>query len=281
MDTDMENYENEDIEQEPTGCQRVSALLLRFLVVITLGVVLGAGAYYGVPRLYRDFIAPTQENQQRIADLETTLTREKETVGKQISQVGDRLADIEGRLAKQGEDLAGVQAVVEGLRNVQLEHADEISGLETMADSLAGLETDFKEMEDRLGELEVSLSELEIPAGRIGQQLQLIRAMTLLARARVSLLQDNLGLAAADIEAASDVLAEMIDAGTEEDSSILSPILTRLELALEDIRVSPVIAADDLEIAWKLLVEATSPETGGVQSDPGDMILEEGSNETE
>ena len=49
----------------------------------------------------------------------------------------------------------------------------------------------------------------------------------------------------------------MIDQATAEEVEILTPILKRLELAIDDIQHSPVIAADELEIAWKLLIEAT------------------------
>jgi len=39
----------------------------------------------------------------------------------------------------------------------------------------------------------------------------------------------------------------------------LVQIIERLDLALVDVRTSPIVAADELEIAWKLLVEATNP----------------------
>lgn len=260
MEVEMDDYSLEEMEERPSGCQRVVRVILRLAVILVLGITLGAGIYFGVPRLYRDFIAPIQENQQRLTDLELALEKEKESASRQIAQLGDRLAEVEGRQAMQAEELAAAQASLESLRTLQTEQASELARLDDLAEELAGLSQDYQEIETRLTALESDLTSLEIPAGRIGRQLQLIRVMTLLTRARLSLVQDNLGLAAADIETATQILAETIASGSQVDALTLNPILDRLELALEDVRLSPVIAADELEIAWKLLVEATSTE---------------------
>jgi hypothetical protein len=80
-----------------------------------------------------------------------------------------------------------------------------------------------------------------------------------LTRARLWLTQDNLGLAADDIQMARDILARVAEEGPEAEASVLTPIIARLDLALQDLPDSPVVASDDLDIAWGQLAEAAGP----------------------
>jgi hypothetical protein len=45
--------------------------------------------------------------------------------------------------------------------------------------------------------------------------------------------------------------------------TVLDEIVSRLDIALEDIRTQPTIAEDEIEIAWKLLIVVTDPENLG------------------
>jgi hypothetical protein len=72
--------------------------------------------------------------------------------------------------------------------------------------------------------------------------------------------QDNLGLAAQDIEVARSVLAA-VQSTPSAANEIVPLVVERLDLALVDVRVAPIVAADELEIAWKLLLTATEPLT--------------------
>jgi uncharacterized coiled-coil protein SlyX len=253
---DEDEYEDVE-EREPSVFRRFLGFLLRIIVILILGIGLGAGAYYGIPKLYRDFIAPVQENSQRLDQLEQNLASSNEMVETQMDQFEERLVDLEGRLAVQAEDLAALEARVERLRSVQDEHADDVSELALLPDDVSQVELTILGLADRVDELEAELAALGIPAHQLQYQLQLVRTMSLLTRARVSLIHDNLGLASEDISAAVDVLNAMIEQGTPEEIDTLESIVRRLELALDDLRQSPVIAADELEIAWKLLIEAT------------------------
>ncbi len=252
-------YEDEDVNGggEPSVFRRFLGFLLRIIVVLILGIGLGAAAYYGIPKLYRDFIAPVQENSQRLDQLEQDLASSNEMIQTQMDRLDERLVDIEGRLAVQAEDLSALDARVERLRSLQDEHADEVSALALLPDNVGEVELTILGLADRIDELEAELSALGIPAHQFQYQLQLVRTMSLLTRARVSLIHDNLGLASEDISAAADVLNAMLEQGTPEEIDTLESIVKRLELALDDVRQSPVIAADELEIAWKLLIEAT------------------------
>ncbi len=127
-----------------------------------------------------------------------------------------------------------------------------------MSAQLDTINDDLDETIDRVKQLEVALSEIELPADEFRRQVRMISAMTMITKARLWLIQDNLGQAAEEISAARELLAsEVVDMDAEDE--VLAQIIERLDLALADVRTMPIVAADELEIAWKLLVEATNP----------------------
>ncbi len=258
-DEDEDEDEDEGFyeDEEPGIVGRFLRFLLRIIVVIVLGIGLGAGLFYGTQKLYRDFIATAQENRQRLDQLEKDLTLSDEMIETQMDQLDERLIDLEGRLAVQAETLSALEARVERLRSVQDEHEDEVTELALLPDDVTEVELTILELTQKVEGIEAELTALGIPAHQLQYQLQLVRTMTLITRARVSLIHDNLGLASEDVSAAVELLQAMIEQGTPEEIETIESILKRLELALDDVRKSPVIAADELEIAWKLLIEAT------------------------
>lgn len=246
-------------ERKASSFSQVMRVLLRFLIVVLLGGVFGIAIYFGVPTLYRSAIEPMQVNALRIAELEEALNQVQTTSSRQVEQVGERLVEIEGRLAEQGEAFAAMEAELEVVQTSLEDQRDRVSRLRDLVDRVEDLTSDMDEMVTRVETLEASLTAVELPAASIGRQLQLIRAMTLLTKARLWLVQDNLGLAAEEITTARNLLDELIGAEQDGEDEVLGQIVERLDLALMDIRTTPIVAADELEIAWKLLVEVTRP----------------------
>ena len=151
---------------------------------------------------------------------------------------------------------------------------DRVSRLQNLVDRVEDLTADMDEMVTRVETLEATLAAVELPAASIGRQLQLIRAMTLLTKARLWLVQDNLGLAAEEITTARNLLDELIGVEQDGEDEVLGQIVERLDLALMDIRTTPIVAADELEIAWKLLVEVTKP-ASYLTISSGELLYEE------
>jgi chromosome segregation ATPase len=229
--------------------------ILRFIFVVVFGVVLGAALYLGVPALYRSTIEPMRANTERIEELQETLAMGLSTSEKQVERLGERLVEAEGRLAEQGETTAALQAELDGVLDDQ---ASEISKLGVVSDQLEAITADLDETIDRVELLEVTLSEVDFPAVEFRRQVRMISAMTMITKARLWLIQDNLGQAAEEISAARELLANsVVDMNVVDEE--LAQIIERLDLALADVRTMPIVAADELEIAWKLLVEAANP----------------------
>jgi hypothetical protein len=281
---DEYDYEND----EPGIIQRIFRFLLRIFVVIVLGIGLGAGLFYGSQKLYRDFIAVAQENRARLDQIENDLALSDEMVETQMDQLEERLVELEGRLAVQAEEIAAFEARVESMRSLQDAQGDEVSELAFLPDDITDLEGTILQIVSKVNAIDAELTARGLPADQLQFQLQLVRTMAILTRARVSLIHDNMGLASQDISAAVEVLNDMLERGTQEQIETIEPILNRLELALEDVTKSPIIAADELEIAWKLLTEATDyydiplpTPTPTPEAEPTETAPEEDSNGAE
>jgi len=86
------------------------------------------------------------------------------------------------------------------------------------------------------------------------REIMFTRAIETLARARLYLSQSNFGLAKQDVQSARDILAELKTGAPEYQLAALDAIISRLDLALGNLPAFPVIAADDVDIAWELMM---------------------------
>jgi predicted RNase H-like nuclease (RuvC/YqgF family) len=234
--------------------------ILRLIFVVVFGVVLGAALYLGIPALYRSTIEPMRANTEQIELLQESLAVGLSSSEKQVDQLGERLVEAEGRLAEQGETASALQAELDRVSEALDDQTSKIARLSVAADQVAAITTDLDATIDRVELLEVALSEVDYPVVEFRRQVQMVTAMTMITKARLWLIQDDLGQAAEEITAAKELLINSIaDVNAVDD--VMTQIIERLDLALADVRTTPIVAADELEIAWKLLVEATTPET--------------------
>jgi uncharacterized coiled-coil protein SlyX len=252
MSTEPETPKPTSGDRLATFAVRLIRVLVRVLLVLLIGAGLGVAAYFGGPALYRHYIEPVQVNTQRIADLEQSLARVEANAAQDREQWTARLADIEARQAAQAESLAALQADL----------ASQQSGLEALTnlpDRVDTLAASQDQTSTQVAALEAALASTDTPTQRLGRVLQMVRAMELLTRARLWLTQNNPGLAADDVLSARTLLSDVAATAPESEATILSPILERLDLALQDLQTAPIVAADDIEVAWQLLLEASSP----------------------
>lgn len=236
--------------------RRLLSFFIRLLLVVLVGAAIGVGAYYGIPALYRDFIQPIQTNTQRVAALEEDLASMRVEIRDRQSTLSTDIANVEGVVALQREDLAALSAQSEGLETRMDQMQTELDGIQSLSESFQEVEGDLDRLSERLDAIEITIEEEDPPIEQIQRQIQLLRVMELVTRARMWIIQDNFGKAMDDLTYAKEAL-ETLDATSDDDS--LTPIIERLDQTLFEISLSPVIAADDLEIVWQLLILATTP----------------------
>ena len=259
---------------EPGVMSRVVRVFFRILVAVVVGLALGAGLYVGAVRLYREAIEPIQGYEARIGDLERSLDLMRTELEADSSEITTRQVEIEGRLAEQNEAIASVEALVISAQMDLREQRKILSTVEDLSETLDDLSLALGTISLRVEHIEEEIATGDLPAQRVQRTAVYLRAMTLLTRASIELDRDNLGFAKEQIEAARAalnelVLADMLSEVEDGDGGLLTSILERLDLVLQDLRSQPAAAADELEAVWKLFLVATEPvqleesETGG------------------
>lgn len=204
---------------------RLGAVLLVAAAIVVAGLI-------GWPLLYNRYIAPIGTN---TADLD---------------EVRGRLDDLDGRL----EQLAADDATL-GDR------------LNTIDDRVSGLEDALAEHSRRLAELDAMdatlASDQSSARAELAREVSLLKSMELMSRARLFLYESNFGLAEADLAAARDLLAGLDEGTAGTSMEAIQVAVDRLDRTIESLPDFPVVASDDLDIAWQAMLGHTptpSPE---------------------
>ena len=200
-----------------------------FLLLLFLGF-LSLALYLALPWLYQTFLRPVEQNTAQVRELQS---RQEQTT--------QELADLQTRL----ETIEGVQNEQDGsltdLNNRMKEIQSEISA---RTESLAAIERLQSELEEQNQEVSAELE----------RQVNLLKSMELLSRARLSMYQSNFGLAKEDVQIARDLLAAVKPDAPQKLGTQLDAVILRLDLTLSNLPDFPVAASDDLDIAWQILL---------------------------
>lgn len=244
----MEKSESNTSSNEKTKSNpftRALKVFLRLLVSIVLGFSIGLGLYFGGRILYQLAVGPDLSYDQHLQDIQGEIAQLRSGIAERDLEIDEQQSELE-RLINDGADNIASQSVA-------------------INEQMTVLAAELAALSDRLDTLEITISEAGQPIDEMQDQLQLIRAMTLLSRAQFWLSDANLGRASEDVASARAMIAAQAekwreDAEKEEGASVLDEIVNRLDIALEDIRTQPSIAENEIEIAWKLLISVTDPE---------------------
>jgi hypothetical protein len=130
--------------------------------------------------------------------------------------------------------------------------------LQRVAGSADSLQTQTQDLAARVSALEAASSAPGAPASKLSRQVQLLRALELLTQARLWLVQNNSGKAGEAIGEARAIVTGVAAQASEGEAGALNAVGDRLGLVLKELAATPAVAADDLEIAWKMLLDATA-----------------------
>lgn len=266
MKIDPDLYEAEYAEEE-SAIRRLWNKFVRILLVIFVAVLIGVGLYFGVPALVDRVVNPVQENILAVDELQDQVTSLETSNELSESQLRERLVTLEVELADQAETIAALQADLSAAEDDVEALTIQLDSLSVLAEEVEDLTDALSAMSDEFEMLDESVTSLSIPASALEDRSQIVLSMILLTRARLWMEEDNLGLAAEDIAAALDIL-EALEGQTDAMDESLQDILPRLENALDDVRRYPRVAANELEIAWKLLIDLAGPQSILVETEP-------------
>jgi uncharacterized coiled-coil protein SlyX len=202
---------------------------------VTALVVLGGlavGAIAAWPTLRERYVTPVETNTDDIAALSARVDAAESRLGE--------LTGAEGRFGTALDDTAGR---LDDLDTLIAEQTGRIDDLDDLIAEQDGRIDDLDTLADTLGE------DLVTSRTDAATAVQVLRATELLGRARLFMFQANYGLAADDMRAARDILSEL-----PADEPPVADAIERLDRAIATAAAFPVVAADDLDVAWQLLL---------------------------
>jgi hypothetical protein len=231
----------------PTFGQRVGGFfrfLLRVISLLILLSLLSLALYLVLPWLYQKFITPVEQNTAQLRELES---RQQQT---------------EQELAEMQTGLGTMEAAQEGNDGSLTELNQRLGDIETEITARTKSLTELEDMQAKLQEQnDASSAEFE-------RQINLLKSMELLSRARLSMYQSNFGLARQDVQIARDLLTTIQPDAPEPLGDELDAVVQRLDMTLSNLPNFPVAASDDLDIAWQILLAGMPQATPTLSETP-------------
>ncbi len=237
------------------------ALARAVLVVLILGLIAGA-AYYGIPYVYRAYIQPIEETQTTVAALEAQTSQRLDDLSARVAQLEETNAQLQGRVDALEEKQAHTQAGLEALQGVVDEHGQTLTVLDDLQKQLDDLSLRLDNLEGALSglqgdteALQAQLQEAQLGVQPLFRYLRILQAMEHLTRARLFLNQANYGLAEAEVTAARQVLSDLAAQTPPEQAQAVEEVLARLRQTQNRLPDRPVLAVEEMNIAWQMLNE--------------------------
>jgi len=239
----------------------VLRFLVRFIFVLIVGALVGAGLYFGVPWAYRSVVQPVQRNSARVAALEQRVAQEQTRLQDENLALQERIASLEAELtaleeesAVLSQDLEEAEAQIDQLRQslpqVQEDLEAQRDAAETAHSRLEGAVTDLDEQTaqvvQRTDALEGRLALLQT-----AQDLLKVRLLLLEENARDA--RDTLTLATAHLEQAMALMPEQGEKLLE-----LQGRMTELNRLIEE---RSFRAGPELESLWADVIDLIFPAT--------------------
>jgi hypothetical protein len=204
--------------------------LARLLLILIILGLFGVGVYLSLPLLYQKYVLPVRENTSQLQQLSDQQFQSEQAV----ADLQTRLSALEAEQARQSESFTELD---KRLGKVETEIAARTESLEALEQMQATLQ-----------------SQSEATSADLRQQINLLKGMELLSRARLFMYQSNFGLARQDVQSARDLLVTIQPDAPDSFADDLSAVILRLDLVLSNLPDFPVAASDDLDIAWQILI---------------------------
>jgi hypothetical protein len=217
----------------PSFGQRVRgffSFLFRLILTLLMVGAIGIGLYFILPLVYQKYILPVQENTDQLQQLQDQQIQNEQMV----ADLQTRLSALEAEQTHQAESLINLDQRVKQIETEITARTQSLATLEKMQATLQ--------------------SQNDVTNAELGRQINLLKGMELLSRARLFMYQSNFGLAKQDVQSARDLLATIQRDAPEPLADDLKAVTLRLDLTLSNLPDFPVAASDDLDIAWQILL---------------------------
>jgi chromosome segregation ATPase len=278
-------------DSKPSGLSRfvhfLGRLILAFLKLLPVFIIviaLLAAAWLGYQELNRSFGIVNDRvdwNDEQMTQLQGELSTVSTSLAIQQSQqselaantaqVDGRISAVNDNLTRQNDLLAALEEQVAALETSADSSVENITALgegfnalqndvmangaqiDTLGGQIDGLGVDANTLRGDIAANSEALAQKEATVAQLSKTLTLFRIWETVARARLRLVDENIGLAQADIETAQSILEQMAAEETGDLADALQQMQTRLSLAANDLPDDPEAAVRDLNTVWEAL----------------------------
>lgn len=252
---------------KPSVFVRILKVLLRLILTLLFGILLGATMYFGFQFVYQELVVPTQQNATDLQNLNARINQQWDLLQEKNKELENRLSEMESDheiatdlISELSSDIEQISADLDAYQMQQ----EVLSGqIEKIDQSIVDLMDENKDLVAQNEALIESVENLEVEKKLqpVYQDLQLFKVLLQVHRSRLFLVQDNYGLAKQELELAKELLTALMLSAAEEQKNEISLWDARLSLAISHLPDNPILANDDLEILWSMMANGfTSPD---------------------
>lgn len=272
-----------------------TTLMILFILVLVIGLIWGGYlAFSELQRSLAGLATRTEANESRInllrsdvnnlveSNPDTAQQSEINNLQQQVTNLDNRLnglqTDLTADLAAQQQRLTDLEATLTAVSTQLLDHQAELAALQdsttTQQQDLDATNGRLDTLDTQTGQLHTDVTALQDTAitqedlttqmAEVQQTLTLFRVWQLITRARLRLVENNVGLATADVELALRTMDALNTVFPDADNSTWQLVQARLALAFLNLPGEPDLAAADLETAWDEL-DAVLTERIGIE----------------
>ena len=235
--------EKEEKEEKKGFLYYVGRFFRGLFILLIIAIIVGGfgyGLYIGIPYFVDNIIKPIQDNTSQISAMTTQQAQDLQAMEEEISGLQTQFALL------QEQSNINVDTL-----DTQSEHIAAMATMQmAMNNNIATLEADLGEQID---EQEAAL------LASIEYNLKVSQAIQMLSRSNLYLAQSNYGQARQDISSAYTLLENYIENAPTDKQEFLQKVADRMEMAIYNLPTYPVVAANDLQIAWQYLVDNNNP----------------------
>lgn len=248
-----------DQTSKPSAIVRFLRGLLRLVLVLLIGILIGTGLYFGFLFVYQQLVIPTQQNAIEIQNLNTRVNQNWEILTERNTDLDLRVSVLEGDLEKKAIQISELSTEIEqnaaDLDAFQIKFGDMNEQLDKYDKLILNLIKQDEIFVVNDEEFQKSLDNLQIDRKLqpVYQDITLFKVLLQINRSRLYLLQDNYGIAKDELILAKELLNSLLSTASPDQEEIISLWDARLNLAISHLPTNPILANDDLDILWKMM----------------------------
>lgn len=267
------------LDNHPSGFAIFLRGLVRLILVLLIGTVIGGLLYFLGTYFYQRVIIPTQQNTMSLNNLNTRIENQWGLLNDSSASQDKRINEIESQLQissnKFDEIELSLTDLTEELGLIKSQQTELNDRLDQVEKTISGIEKQqagiLKDQEDLQKTLQSQDNEQFLKPLLL--EIQSIKVLQHINRSRLFLIENNYGLAKSDLQQGRFLLSTMMENATKEQQDIILLWSARLDLAISHLPDDPDLAGEDLEIIWSLMSNGFSGSANEnlVSSEIGDI----------